>query len=97
MRNHVTIQQSLQQVADNPRLPTDDLIAVPVHLLISYTLFEIANGAELDDKKSMARANTARTMIFQRLVGRRRAGSHPATRKSNELKFKDLTGDEDGE
>jgi hypothetical protein len=94
---HVTIQQSLQHVADNPTLPTDDLISVPAHLLISHTLFEIANGAQLDDNKSLARANTARTMIFQRLVGKRRAGSHPATRKQQSLTFKDLAGEESGE
>jgi hypothetical protein len=88
---HVTIQQSLQHVAANPEMPTDDLIGMPAHELISRTLFEIANGAELGNRKSMAQANIARTMIFTRLVGRRRAGSHPATRKENRIEFADLT------
>ena len=94
--SHTTIQQSLQHVADNPEMPTDDLISLPAHELISRALFQIANGAQLDDNKSLARANTARTMIFQRLVGKRRAGSHPATRTRTSLQFKDLTGEDDG-
>lgn len=97
MKKHVSIHQSLQYVADHPDLATSDILSLPAHELISRTLFQIANDAQLHDKKSLARANTARTMIFQRLVGKRRAGSHPATRKTTSLQFKDLTGDSDGE
>ena len=97
MKKHVSIQQSLQFVADNPEVKTDDLLSLPAHELISRTLFQIANDAQLHDKRSMARANTTHTIIFQRLVGKRRAGSHPATRKTTSLQFKDLTGDGDGE
>lgn len=96
---NVTIQQALQNVVDHPDFGTDDLLALPAHELICRTLFDIANNAALADKKSMAAANTARTLIFQRLVGKRRAGSHPATRTRQQLVFKDLQGNggDDGE
>lgn len=90
----VTIRQSLQYVVDNPVLKTDELITLPAHELVSRTLFEIANGAQISERSSMARANIARTMIFNRLVGRRRAGSHPATSQRVTLDFVDLTGGE---
>jgi len=91
----VTIRQSLQHVVDNPVLETDDLIGLPAHELVSRTLFEIANGAQISERGSMNRANIARNMIFNRLVGRRRPGTHPATQKKVELDFVDLAGELD--
>jgi len=91
----VTIRQSLQHVVDNPVLETDDLIGLPAHELVSRTLFEIANGAQISERGSMTRANIARNMIFNRLVGRRRPGTHPATQKKVELDFVDLAGELD--
>lgn len=90
----VTIRQALQQVADNPVLKSDDLISLPVHELVARSLFEIANGAQISERGSLTRANVARNMIFNRLVGRRRAGSHPATQTKVELEFVNLTGEE---
>ncbi|MGV0949429.1 MAG: hypothetical protein ACOYB3_02065 [Azonexus sp.] len=90
----VTIRQSLQHVVDNPVLKTDDLIGLPAHELVSRTLFEIANGAQISERGSMSRANIARNMIFNRLVGRRRPGTHPATQQKVELEFIDLVGAE---
>lgn len=92
MKN-VSIRQALQHVADNPTLKTDVLLDVPVHELVSRTLFEIANGANISERGSLSRANAARTLIFSRLVGRRRAGSHPATNQKIELKFHPLAGE----
>lgn len=89
----VTIRQALQHVADNPVLKTDMLLDVPAHELVSRSLFEIANGAQISERGSLARANVARNMIFNRLVGRRRAGSHPATQVKVELEFVNLTGE----
>ena len=88
----VTVKQALQQVADNPQIETDDLLGMKVHELVARSLFEIANSANLQQRGSMARANFARQMILMRMVGRRRAGSHPATNTRVELKFVDLTG-----
>ena len=89
----VTIRQALQHVADNPDLETDDIINMKVHELVSRNLFDIANGANMSERGSMSRANVARKMIFDRLVGKRKPGSHPATRKQRGIEFHDLTGD----
>ena len=89
----VTIRQALQQVADNPTIKTDQLIELPVYELVCRSLFEIANGAQLSERGSLTRANVARNMIFNRLVGRRRAGSHPATQVAVQLEFVNLTGE----
>jgi hypothetical protein len=93
MKKQVTIRQALQNVADNPVIQTDDIIALPVHELVCRTLFEIANGVKTTEPRSLTRANAARTMIFERMVGRRRAGSHPATKKQTSLQFRNLTGE----
>jgi len=91
---YVSIQQSLQYVADNPVVATDDMLNIPVHELVSRTLFEIANGGVLNKPRTLARANAARSELLLRLVGRRLAGSHPATRKTEALiQLKDLVGD----
>lgn len=93
----VTIRDALQDVADHPHIETDELIQLPVHELVCRNLFEIANHPEASVRGSSARANKARKMILDRLVGRRRAGSHPATRNTVSLDFIDLTGGEIGE
>lgn len=92
-RRAVTIRQALQHVADNPTLNTDMLLDVPAHELVCRTLFEIANGGRVGDADSLSKANSARSLIFDRLVGKRRSGSHPATRKTQQLQFVDLTGE----
>lgn len=91
LKKVVTIRQALQHVADNPLSNTDVTLDQPAHELVCRTLFGIANGADLDDKTSQSRANVARKLIFERLVGKRRSGTHPATRRSVELDFHDLT------
>ena len=88
----ITIQQAMQHVADNPQIATDDLLDVKIHELVCRALFEIANAPKADERGSLTRANTARHMIFTRLVGRRRAGSHPATKQKIEVEFINLTG-----
>lgn len=88
----VSIQQALQLVADHPQMDTDDLLNCKVHELVCRSLFEIANAPDSNRRGSMARANSARHMIFTRLVGRRRAGSHPATKIKVEVDFINLTG-----
>jgi hypothetical protein len=90
----ITIRAALQNVADNPKLLTDELIQLPVHELVCRNLFEIANRPDAGQRGSLARANKARKMILDRLVGKRRAGSHPATRTEVSIDFVDLTGGE---
>lgn len=91
MAKHVTIRQALQNVADHPELETDEIVWVHTHELVARALFEIANRPDASVRGSMARANKARKMILDRLVGKRRAGSHPATRIDVPLEFEDLT------
>lgn len=93
----VTIRDALQYVADNPEIRTDEIIQLPAWELVSRTLFDIANRPDPNVRGSQTRANKARKMILDRLVGRRRAGSHPATRNPVQLDFIDLTGGEIGE
>lgn len=92
VKNSVTVQQALQYVADNPVPMTDETIQIPVHELVARALFEISNHPDASVRGSMTRANKARRMIFDRLVGKRRTGSHPATRSKTTIKFVDLTG-----
>lgn len=96
MAKPVTIRQALQQVADYPNPIDDDWLQKPVHELVARTLFDIANRPDGRVRGSMADANKARKMIFDRLVGRRRAGTHPATGTVVQVEFRDLTGGELG-
>ena len=90
---HTSVQSALQYVADHPVVESDDMLAMPVHELICRTLFEIANNPMDGKKTSMSRANIARGLILNRLVGRRSPGSHPATKKVVTLTFANLTGE----
>lgn len=94
MSKPVTIREALQRVADRPVLDTDELIQLPVHELVCRSLFDIANRPDAGVRGSMTRANKARKMILDRLVGKRRPGSHPATRTEVAIDFVDLTGGE---
>lgn len=91
MKN-TTIQQALEYVAAHPQLSTDELTQVPVHTLVAHTVYEIANNVDQKQRGSLARANKARRMIFDRLVGKRRTGSAPLTRTETPITFVDLTG-----
>jgi hypothetical protein len=93
---HTTIRQALQHVADNPQIETDEMLVVPVHELVARTLFEIANNPMTGKRGAAAKANAARTLIFDRLVGKRQPGSHPATREKQAVEFVDMTGKEVG-
>jgi hypothetical protein len=96
MKN-VSIKQALQQVADYPQMVDDDLLGKPTYELVARSLFDIANRPDANVRGSMARANKARKLILDRMVGRRRPGSHPATREVQQLDFIDLTGGETDE
>lgn len=87
----VTIKAAMQNVADHPDIDSDEIVQMPVHELVCRTLFDIANRPDAAQRGSMARANKARKMILDRLVGKRRAGSHPATRAEVSIDFVDLT------
>lgn len=92
----VSIREALKRVSDYPRMVDDELIQVPAHELVCRNLFEIANHPDVAQRGSLTRANKARKMILDRLVGKRRAGSHPATRTEVEIDFIDLTAEPEG-
>lgn len=87
----VSVRQAMQAVADYPNMIDDDIIQHPVHELVCRALFEIANTPDQSVRGSLSRSNTAREMILNRMVGKRRAGSHPATRTTEQIEFVDLT------
>lgn len=93
MARPVTVRQALESVARDPNV-TDEL-STPVWRIVAHNLFRIANTGDPSVRGSISKALTAQEMIFTRMVGRRRAGSHPAAfKEKTELKFRDLTGKE---
>ena len=95
MRN-VTIRQALQQVAHYPQPISDEWIQTPSHELVCRALFTISNSPDPKVRGSMGRANKARKMILERMVGKRRAGTAPLNQQGQSIEFKDLTGGEIG-
>lgn len=89
----ISVRQALQNVADYPVPLDDEVLRTPVNELIARTLFDIANRPDASVRGSLNRSNRARKMILDRMVGRRRAGSHPATRTEVTVDFIDLTGE----
>ena len=90
-RRRMTVQQALNWVAHHPEPATDDFLELPVYELVSRSLFDIANHPDPNNRRSLQRSNKARRLIFARLVGTRRPGTHPAQRASEALLFRDLT------
>lgn len=87
----VSVRAALQQVADHPVMDTDVLLDVKVHELVCRTLFEVANTPDSTVRGGLSRANRARRMLMDRLVGKRRPGTAPAARSEEQIEFMDLT------
>lgn len=93
---HRTVKEALEFVAKHPE-PALPPIEMPVWELISRQLFEKANQVG-GSAVQMKRTSAAHKIIFDRLAGKRKPGTHPAAAKSRrELKIRDLTqyGNED--
>lgn len=86
-----TIAEALQYVADHPRPSTDAPLDMPVWELLAQQLFWIANNPDAKVRGSMGRATQAQKMILDRMVGRRRPGTHPAQANAEGVTFADLT------
>ena len=86
-----SINEMLQYVADHPEPSSADPLQVTVGELVCRQLFSIATSPDPRVKGSMANATKAQAMLMDRLVGKRRAGSHPAQVKLEKLEFADLT------
>ena len=91
LARHKTVREALQHVADNPE-STRDPIDTPVWELIARILYDHANSPDARVRGSLARATRAQKMISDRLVGTRRAGTHPAQAREQTVMLKDLTG-----
>jgi len=91
MSRSKTITEALKYVSNHPQPSTDDMTQTPTWELVGRRLFEIANNPDVKVRGSMARATRAQKIILDRLVGTRRAGTHPAQVKSDEIDFVDLT------
>ncbi len=94
---HKTVKEALEFVAKHPE-PDRVPIEMPVWELISRHLFEQAHTVG-GSAVTMKRTSTAQKIIFDRLAGKRKAGTHPATAKgARKLKVLDLTkfGEHDG-
>lgn len=87
----VSVRAALQHVADHPILDTDVLLDVRVHELLARTVFEVANNPDEKVRGGLSRANRARRMLMDRLVGKRRPGTAPAAKTEDEIEFVDLT------
>lgn len=88
---HTTVRQALQRYSANPE-PLNSLgIEDQVSTLVAATLFAIANNTRTKERGAKARGARARKMIFERLSGRRRAGTTPASAKETTIDFIDLT------
>lgn len=87
---HRSVKEALEFVARH-NAPAGPAIEMPIWEMVSRQLFEAANqvgGTAVTMKRSVA----AQKIIFDRLAGKRKPGTHPATGKTQrELKVMDLT------
>lgn len=86
---HKSVKEALEYVSRHPS-PTTDPINMPVWELIARQLYETAHqaGGTRTQIKSTA---AAQKMILDRVVGKRRTGTHPAVRKEEKVLLADFT------
>lgn len=85
-----TIREALQYVARHPE-PEVAPVDMPVWEHVARALYEIANNPNPKQRGAMARATRAQSIILDRTVGKRRAGTSPARRADTRITFLDLT------
>jgi hypothetical protein len=91
LKRHKSIADALQYVAEHPIGSTAAPIDAPVYELVCQALFQVANSPDSNVRGSFAKANRAQKLILNRMVGRRRPGTHPAQARTEEIEFVDLT------
>lgn len=84
-----TVQEALQYVSRHP-VSTTPPIDMPVWELVARQLFEKAYTVG-GTKQAQKDANMAQKIIFDRLVGKRRTGTHPAVRSQEKVEIADWT------
>lgn len=90
-----TIRQALVYVTNHPVMVGDPIDA-PVWELVARGLFDMANRPDPSVRGAMAKATKAQSMLADRLVGKRRAGSRPMNGEVKQVEFVDLTVGEIG-
>lgn len=86
-----TVQEALSYVGSHPPQSFEPTVDMPTWEVVGQLLYLIANSGNPRVRGSVARATRAQKMIWDRKVGRRAPGTHPATIKAEEINFKDLT------
>lgn len=87
----VTVRQALSYVSSHPEFDPDESLEVKAWEHIARTLFDIANTPNQKIRGSVSQATRAQKLILNRMVGTRRAGTHPAVREKTGVSFVDLT------
>jgi len=87
---HKEVSDALQFVAEHPEAAKEPIETVAWEL-IARQLFHVANSPDKRVRGSMARATRAQKMLLDRMVGRRRPGTHPAQASTEGIDFTDLT------
>ena len=86
-----SVPEALVYVAQHPPQSFEPTVDMPTWEIIGQLLYLIANSGNPRHRGSVNRATRAQKMIWDRKVGRRRAGTHPATVQAEEIEFEDLT------
>lgn len=90
---HKTVKEALEYVSRHPE-PGGDPINMPVWELVARQLFEKAHQAG-GTKTEMKTTAAAQKLIFDRIVGRRKTGTHPAVREEKKIRLIDFTKKQD--
>ena len=86
---HKSVKEALDYVARHP-VPAEQPIQMPVWELVARQLFDAAHIVG-GTPKQLKRTSQAQKILLDRMVGRRRPGTHPAQVKADVLKVADFT------
>ncbi len=86
---HKTVKGALEWVAKHP-MPPPAPIEAPIWELVARQLFQSANQVG-GTRQEMKATNAASKIIFDRMVGKRKAGTHPAMVTKQKIDIVDFT------
>ena len=87
---HKSVKEALEYVARHPTPPAIPPLAMPIWELVARQLFEAA-GHIGGNKNQMKVTNAASKIILDRVVGRRKTGTHPAVAQKQQVTIADFT------
>ena len=88
---HKSIASALKYVSEHSDAPVEITLDMPMWEVVCRELFDIANRPNHKVRGANSRATKAQKLIYSRMAGKRRPGTHPAQTKVEEIEFKDLT------